>query len=67
MLNPSCIDLLLTNNPTQFQGTTSLCTGLSDFHKLVLSVLKVKQTKAKPKIITYRNYKNFDKIGRAHV
>ena len=40
MQNPSCIDLLLTNNVYVFQQTTTICTGLSDCHKLVLTALK---------------------------
>ena len=34
-------------------------TGLSDFHKLVLSVFKTTFPKPKPKEITYRSFKNF--------
>ena len=34
-------------------------TGLSDSHKLVLSVFKTTFYKSKPKEITYRNFKNF--------
>ena len=34
-------------------------TGLSDFHKLVVTVLKSTFPKSPPKIITYRSYKNF--------
>ena len=37
-------------------------TGLSDFHKLVLTVLKTSITKGKPQKITYRDYKNFDSV-----
>ena len=33
--NPSCIDFILTNNPRSFFKTSTLFTGLSDFHKLV--------------------------------
>ena len=40
MQNPSCIDLLLTNNSCAFQQTTSVCSGLSECHKLVLTALK---------------------------
>ena len=29
---PTCIDLILTNSPKQFQATLTLETGLSDFH-----------------------------------
>ena len=47
--NPSCIDLCLTNNALSFQQTETVSTGLSDFHKLVLIVLRSnyleKQTK----------------------
>ena len=32
--NPSCIDLFLTNRPRTFQCTTTIETGISDFHKL---------------------------------
>ena len=35
-------------------------TGLSDLHKLVLSVFKATFSKSKPKEITYRNLKNFE-------
>ena len=40
MQNPSCIDLLLTNNVYAFQQTIAICTGLSDCHKLVSTLLK---------------------------
>ena len=33
--------------------------GLSDFHKMILTVLKVFDKKQKLSIITYRRYKNF--------
>ena len=32
---------------------------LSDFHKLIVTVLKVKHEKVPPKIIHYRDYKFF--------
>ena len=38
--NPTCIDLFLTNNAFSFQSTKTVSTGLSDFHKLVILVLK---------------------------
>ena len=50
----------MTNNVAKFQNTTTLCTKLSDFLKLVITVLKVKHIKANTKIISYRDYKNFD-------
>ena len=58
--NPSCIDLFLTNKPRTFQCTITIETGLSDFHKLVVTVLKTFYKKQRLKIIHYRNYKNFE-------
>ena len=39
--NTSCIDLFLTNRLRSFQCTTTIETGISDFHKLVVTVLKI--------------------------
>ena len=58
--NPSCIDLYLTNCPKSFQSTLTIETGLSDFHKLIVTVLKIKHEKVPPKGIYYRDYKNFE-------
>ena len=60
MQNPSCIDLLLTNNIYALQQTSAICTGLSDCHKLVLTVLKTTVPKSQSKEITYGDYKQFD-------
>ena len=57
--NPTCIDLLITNAPRSFNNTTVCETGLSDFHKLVVSVLKKSYKKAPPRELHYRDYKNF--------
>ena len=58
---PSCIDLILTNCSRSFQNSScAIETGLSDFHKLVVTVLKTTYKKSKPKIIPYRNYKSFN-------
>ena len=54
------MDLLLINNVYSFQQTSAICTGLSDCHKLVLTVLKTTISKSQPKEITYRDYKQFD-------
>ena len=58
--NPSCIDLIITNSPLSFQNTTTVVTGLSDFHKMVVTALKISINKCTPKIVTYRDYKKFD-------
>jgi hypothetical protein len=52
--NPRCIDLLLTNSYRNFQNTTTVATGLSNFHKMAITVLKTTFSKAKPKVIQYR-------------
>ena len=57
--NPSCIDLILTNRPHNFQHSAVLETGLSDFHLLTVTVLKTTFRKRPPKVIRYRNYKNY--------
>ena len=56
----SCIDLLLTNNSKCFENCLTLETGLSDFHKLIATIMKTKQVRLPPKIVNYRHYKNFD-------
>ena len=56
---PTCIDLILTNCPGSFQNSCVLEAGLSDFHKMVVTVMKTSYQKSQPKIIHYRNYKNF--------
>ena len=57
--NPSCLDLYITNSYRSFQGTTAVTTGLSDCHKMVVTVLKTTFPKAEPKVITYRDYSSY--------
>ena len=59
-VNPTCIDLFLTNFPRSFQNTTAVTTGLSDFHKMTSTVLKSSFIKLKPKTLHYRCYKKFN-------
>ena len=58
--NPSCIDIFLTNSSKSFEKLLTLETGMSDFHKLIITILKVKPDKLPPRIIKYRDYKNFE-------
>ena len=58
--DPTCIDLTLTNWPRSFQNSCVIKTGLSDFHKLVVTVMKTTYKKLQPKIIAYRSYKYFN-------
>ena len=57
--NPSRIDLILTNSPRSFQDSSVFETRLSDFHKLTTTVLKQYFPKPKPRIVNYRDYRNF--------
>ena len=58
--NPSCIDLFVTNSPRSFQNTITFASGLSDFLKMILTILKSTFPKVRPKQIVYRKFKNFD-------
>ena len=57
---PKCIDLVLTNRDRSVQKTTVVETGLSDFHKMVVTVLKTTFPKQVPTVINYRNYKKYN-------
>ena len=58
--NPSCIDLLLTNKPLSLQTITVIEKGLSDFHKMIVAVMKMHFSKMKHKVIRSRKYKTFN-------
>ena len=59
--NTSCIDLFLTNHPKSFHNTKTISSGMSDCHKMIVTVLKMKFCKAQTKIVYYRNYKKIYK------
>ena len=58
-INPTCIDLMLTNRMTYFQNTRTIETGLSDFHKMTVTVMKTSFKKHPSKVISYRDYEGF--------
>ena len=58
--NTSSIDVILTNSPRTFQNSIAIETGLSDHHKMVLTVLKSHCKKIEPIITTYRDYTPFN-------
>ena len=58
--NPSSIDVMLTNRPRQFQNSHTVETGLSDHHKMTLSVFKTFFQKQSPTIVNYRDYNKFN-------
>ena len=49
--NPSCIDLFLINNANCFQKSSIFETGLSDFHKLIVTVMKSHIPKQQTKLL----------------
>ena len=53
------IDLTLTNKPRNFKNTYMIETGLSDFHKMIVAVMKMHFPKMKPQVVSYRKYKDF--------
>ena len=57
--NLSCIDLTLTNNPLSFRNSGVIETGLSDFHKMLVTIMKTTNQKLDPKITYYRDYNTF--------
>ena len=58
--NPSCVDLFITNFPRSFMKTTTCTTGLSDFHKMIITVMRTTFPKAEPQIIRYRDCSKFN-------
>ena len=57
--NPSCIDVMLTNHPRSFQNLLAIDTGLSDFHRMTVTVMKAYFPKPCPKLVNYRDFKKF--------
>ena len=55
---PTCIDLIVTNRAKCFQEIVVFETGLSDFHKMSVTVMKMYYAKQKPSIVHYRTFKN---------
>ena len=58
-VKPTCIDVITANKPGMFENAKTYETGLSDFHKLVLSIMKLSYKKRPPYMIKYRDYTKF--------
>ena len=50
---------MFTNKARRFQRSCVIETGLSDFHKMIITVLKMQFRKLEPNVVSYRNYKIF--------
>ena len=61
--NPSSIDVMLTNRRNSFQNSMTIETGLSDYHKMIIIVLKISFKKKEPVKVNYRSYKNFNQLN----
>ena len=57
--SPSCIDLIVTNKPRNFQNSCVIKTSLSDFHKVTVTALRMQFHKLKPRVSFYRDYTKF--------
>ena len=56
----SCMDLILTNKPKNFQNSGVMETGVSDHHALIFSFLKTTFNKMPPSKLQCRYYKKFE-------
>ena len=50
---PTSIDAMLTNSNRSFQNSYAIETGLSDFHEMIATILKIYFHKKEPKINQY--------------
>ena len=55
------IDIILTSKSRRFFNSNSFELGISDCHSLITTFLRSKISRLKPKSITYRSCKNYDK------
>ena len=57
--NGTCIDLILTNQKYSFKNTCTIETGVSDFHRMIYTQLKLMYQKLPLKTIEFRDYRHF--------
>ena len=57
--NPSSVDLFVTNFSRNFMKTTAVSTGLSDFHKMTVTVMRTTFPKAEPLVVRYRDLSKY--------
>ena len=51
---------MLTNKPRSFKHSRVIKTGLSDFHRMTVTVMKATFEKLQPRVVNYRDYKYFE-------
>ena len=59
-VNPSLLDLILTNCPRSITASINLPLGISDFHNFISAATKINRPSNEPRTINYRTMKNFD-------
>ena len=57
--NPTYIDLILTKKLFSFKNTYVIETGLSDFRKAIVAMMKMHFPKMKPQVFSCRKYQDF--------
>ena len=53
-------DHIITNIPKRFMKSMALETGISDHHKMIMTIFRSTFAKGKPKTFYYRCFKNFN-------
>jgi hypothetical protein len=61
--NPTCLDVILTNNKRSITNTLNCNLGISDFHNMICGVTKMFTPSFKPTTIKYRSYKHFNEVS----
>ena len=59
-INPTSIELILTNKKNRFMKYAAFETGLSDHHKLTATIIRKTMSKGYFEKALYRDYKIFD-------
>ena len=57
---PYCIDLILTNQRHSFRNSCVIELNLSDFHRIIVTAIKITFQKLRQRVVNYRVYKHFD-------
>lgn len=55
--HPRSIDFLLTDTKMHFKNTLTIEAGFSDFHAMIITVLRGNFIRQEPELICYRNYR----------
>mgnify|MGYP001792265277 CR=1 FL=1 len=58
--NPTQIDHIITNVSSRFMKSCALETGISDHHKMIMTIFRMTIAKGDNKTLNYRCYKKFD-------